>query len=51
MYNVWIFIYSPLYLEFWKTGMQKKNAFFYSSGNLKQQKLNLNVSNIQIKAG
>ena len=34
-----------------KTGYAKKNAFFYSSGNLKQQKLNLNVSNIhQIKA-
>ena len=44
------YLFTHLYAWSFENWVCKKNAFFYSSGNLKQQKLNLNVSNIQIKA-
>ena len=47
--DIYLLTFIPGVLKNWYA--KKKNAFFYSSGNLKQQKLNLNVSNIQIKAG
>ena len=46
--DIYLLTFIPGVLKNWYA---KKNAFCCSSGNLKQQKLNLNVSNIQIKAG